>query len=223
MSTTNLTNQPTYISLRLTIPHSDVSILYDKIIHDVDEWCVYKHGGSNTGIAEHVHVAIVGGNCERIRKRLRDNIGGGNKVYSVKQFTNDVRGFVFYCSHEGSIPDFKGDKWPVYIQEIQEGGGYQKRKMTDHFVVKDKKEVVRSWTLTYTNLVLQAVAHHKRYRLDTDSLKKVVLHMWKNTNWAPSRDVRKNGIGRTYQMEFEMRIGKRDEMPEDCLNAKDEF
>lgn len=224
MSTTNQSNQPTYtnyISLRLTIKHDDVSVLFEKVLHDVDEWCMYKHGGGTSGIAEHVHVAICGGNCERIRKRLRDNIGGGNKVYSVKQYGNDLRSFVFYCSHEGSVPDFKGDQWPALIQEVKDNGGYKKRKIDEHFVT-DRK-LVRDWILSYSNIVPQAVLYQKKNLPGEDSLKRVVKHMIAHTKWRPSLQMYKSGIPSVYQMDFEFRIGVRTEPDMDWWEPKQFF
>lgn len=203
-----MTDGQSYIGIRVTISHDRLDDIKSMLLHDVDEWCIYKHGGNGTTRAEHLHIAAVGGNPERYRKRLRDNIGGGTKVYTVKQFNNDVRSFVFYCAHESTEPIYQGSLWEERIKSVAVEGCYKKR-VDDHFEPSEKRVLDRDWTLTYTNLVPQAVLYRRKYMKGEESLKRVVESMIRHTKWRPSRDMYKNGVPPVYQRDFEFRIGVR--------------
>lgn len=213
------TDQGDYLSLRVTLPHGDVERIKSKVLFDIDEWCIYFHGGPGTDIAEHMHICVLGSTSDRIRKRLKDNIGGGNKVYSVKQFDNGLRGFVFYCSHEGSTPLFKGDRWQDIIDSVKTEGSYKKRRIDDYMIRKAFKPE-RDWILTYSNLVSQAVSWRNKNLKGEDSLKSVVKHMIAHTKWRPSKQMYKEGVPSVYQMDFEFRIGVRSEPDMDWWEPK---
>lgn len=215
MSSTNQpTNQPTvtYLSVRVTVPHSRQNELVQKLLHDVSEWCIYKHGGIN-GITEHFHICIVGSNPERYRKRLRDSIGGGTKSYTVKQFTGQLHGYVFYCAHEGTTPIFQGPQWPELIEAVKRDGCY-KKNLVQQPIINDRRD--RDWQLSHSNLVRQCTYYQKRNLPKEHDLKNVLRHMIKHTKWAPSRElikaIRADGsLAGIYQRDFEFRIGIRDD------------
>lgn len=218
------TNQPTYmtnyLSVRLTIEHSRIDEIKNKLLHDVSEWCIYMHGGGTSTITEHFHICIVGTAGERYRKRLRDTFGGGNKVYTVKQFDGELRGFVFYCAHEGTTPIYQGSQWSDIIESVNQEGCYKKRKIDHHFQPKEKRVLDRDWQLTYSNIVAQAVLYQRKYMKGEKSLKRVIKHMIEHTKWRPSRDMYKNGMPPVYQHDFEFRIGDRTEFDMDWWTPK---
>lgn len=197
-----------YLSVRVTTSHDNWKTLVERVFHDVD-YCCYKHGGPGR-CREHFHICVPGGNSDRIRKRLKDHLGGGNKVYSVKQFTNPLRSFVFYCEHEGSKPVFEGSTvdWPSIIEAVRVDGVYKKRSEIG-FNVSDKefKPRERDWQLTYSNLVPQAVAFRNKNMPGETSLKAVVKEMIRTTKWTPSPSMLKGGVPKFYYSQFRMRLG----------------
>jgi hypothetical protein len=206
------TNQPTntsYLSVRVTRPHDEWENI-KTVFSDTDYLC-YKHGIDN-GKQQHFHICVPGGSSETIRNRLRRGIGGGNKVYSVKQFTNGIRSFVFYCGHEGSEPIYSQTssiKWEEIIKEVRTDGYYKKKTLEDHRFNPMGKPKERDWQLTYSNIVAQAVIWRNKNLPGEESLKRVVKHLIEHTKFRPSRDVYKNGVPPVYQQDFEFRIGKR--------------
>lgn len=196
-------------------------MLLEKVFYDCD-WCMYKHGGSN-GKQEHFHVCVPGGNAERTRKRLKSAVGGGQKFYSVKSFYNAYSCFVFYCEHEGSAAEFKSQeevKWGEIIETVKRDGVYKKRSIESHMVPRDVKNKERDWTLTYSNLVCQAVAWQRKHLKDCDSLKAVVKHMIAHSRWIPSKELVSKGVPEFYQRLYEFRIGLRSEPDMDWWTPK---
>lgn len=225
------TNQPTdlesdqqYLSVRVTIAHNRLHELLEGVLHDT-EYLIYKHGSASTAVAEHFHICIPGSGAEKFRKRLKDRVGGGNKVYSLKQFTNHYRSFVFYCEHEGSVPVFStkeaGIDWQRIIDSVKTEGVYKKRKLDEYLEPsKDVRIKDRAWQLTYSNLVLQAVHWRNRNLKGCTSLKQVVKHMMEHSKWRPSKDMYKSGVPDVYQNDFEYLIGERTEQDMDWWQPK---
>lgn len=207
------TDQPLeeYISCRVTLAHSEFEHLAKNVFHDCDYLC-YPHGGSN-GRTEHVHVLVTEPNPGKFRKRLKDHVGGGSKVYAVKQYNNGYRGFVFYCEHEGSHPISNDlSKWIELIAEVKSIGTYKKhvkKNLEDHGIGPIGRPRDRDWQLTFSNLVPQAVIWRNKNLPGESSLKTVVQHMMKHTKWRPSKDMYKCGVKEWYQKDFEFRIGER--------------
>lgn len=219
------TNQPTntsYLSVRVTRPHSEWDDIVKNVFHDLDYIC-YKHGIDN-GKQQHFHICVPGGSSEAIRNRLRRSIGGGNKVYSVKQYTNGIRSFVFYCGHEGSEPIYSESStidWKEIIKEVQQEGYYcKKRSLEDHKFEPKGKPKERDWQLTYSNMVAQAVIWRNKNLPGETSLKRVIKHLIEHTKFRPSRDVYKNGVPPVYQQDFEFRIGLRSQFDMDWWEPK---
>ena len=67
----------------------------------------------------------------------------------------------------------------------------------------------RDWQLTYSNLVFQAVKHHRAKGMKTDeTLKSVVKDMIATTQWRPCNQMYKCGIVEAYELDFRFRIGQ---------------
>lgn len=121
-----------YTSVRITIPHSLLDKMLEKVFYDVVWYICYPHSGKN-GDNEHFHVfcpATDSAGRDRIRKRVKDNFGSGNKFISLKHCENGISQAIQYGSKEGTQPITRGDvqSWidnaPAWIP----GGVTKKRK-----------------------------------------------------------------------------------------------
>lgn len=202
-----------YLSVRLSVPHTQINDVKQWLLHDVDEWCIYKHGGGDSDVREHLHICIPGLG-DKYRKRCRDRLGGGNKNFSVKQFHNGYSGFVFYCAHEASEPIYEGEIWKDIIVNQMKSGVFKKRGLVQSAIVDDRRD--KDWQLMHCNFVRQAVYYAKRNMPNERSLKLVVKDMLKRTKWAISASLRKSflsdgSIAEYYQSDFEFRLGLKED------------
>lgn len=204
-----------YVSLRVKLDHKYLNGL-QQLFKDVQLLCIVEHGRGTSN--EHFHVCLPGDSsknaCERYRKRVKDRFGiGGNGGLAAKGFSNGLRSFMFYCLHEGTKARYEDPFWERIEKDIGENGCYKKQRRIDVLLNSDgsydKKD--RSWLLTYSNIVVQAVKHRRLAKLDTDSLKVVVKDMIKTTKWRPSREMYKNGVCEAYELDFQFSIGARSE------------
>lgn len=69
-----------------------------------------------------------------------------------------------------------------------------------------------TWQLTYSNIVLQAVLHSKRTKLEFENLKCAVEDMIDKTNWRPSPKMLCNGVPSFYEHDYAYRMGYTDEV-----------
>lgn len=210
------TNQPTglaatkeYLSIRVTVGHRNDEVIRNRIVDDCDDFIMYKHGsGSN----EHYHICIpgVGGSGgEKYRNRIKRhlNLSGPGK-YSLKSFDNGLSSFVFYASHEGTQPIYENEAWKEIIEAA---GSYEKRmkRKIDHMMdAPEESRKKRNWTLTYSNLVLQAVNHSRQRKQTFSSLKMCVRDMIKTSNWRPSCDMIRRGVPMFYEEQFKFETGE---------------
>jgi len=220
------TNQPTgmnfpvhYLSVRLTLAHA----VKDSVVEHFDyydEYCIYMHKGGTDN--EHYHICISGlggGDTERVRNRIKRAFAGVK--HSIKQFTNGVRSFMFYCGHEGLEPVSKGSYWEEVKGTIDQY--YEKPVQTGQMMLplekKLKKDMDADWQLTYANLVPKAINHARVHGL-TGSLKEVVQNLLETTKWRPSYHMVKNGVPDFYYKDYEFRSGKRQKFDMDWMTPK---
>lgn len=225
MSHDQPTNQPTvmnfhenYLSVRLTLAHA----VKDSVVEFCDyygDYCIYMHKGGTSN--EHYHVCLAGlsgGDTERVRNRVKRQFAGVK--HSIKQFTNGVRSFMFYCGHEGLEPISKGVYWQEVKGSIDE---YYVKKQTGQTMLplekSKKKDLDSDWQLTYANLVPKAVNHARTHGL-TGGLKEVVQNLLETTKWRPSYHMVKNGVPDFYHKDFEFRSGKRQKFDMDWMTPK---
>lgn len=205
-----------YLSIRLTQPHSKLDEVLTKVCAGVSDYCIYKHLANTSN--EHFHICIPGGSDGAYRKRLGRLYGtGGNKLYSVKQFDNGCRSFMFYCGHESVTPIYpEGSFW----SQIEVDTYYVKQTGQKMLPMEKKsKDTDSDWQLTYANFVPKCV-NHARVNGLTGGLKEVLQHMLEHSRWRPSFHMVKNGVPDHYYKDYEFRSGKRKRMDMDWMTPK---
>lgn len=200
----------TYLSIRITVRHNKIQDVIDKVFYDT-EYCIYKHNCNGRG-KEHIHVGVPGGNDGCYRKRITRFIGSGNDKYSIKQQYNELSGFMFYCGHEDTEPiHSENSPW----KGITVDKYYEKQGRLKYVEPRGDKD----FQLTYNNLVVKAVDHARKHKLD-GTLKAVVQHMCETTKWKPSFHMVKNGVVDYYYKDFEYRMGKRQKFDMDWFTPR---
>lgn len=206
MSPDQQTNQPTstnYLSVRVTLPHKDVEQV--KTLFGDFNYCIYMHKSGTTN--EHYHVCVPGGKPEAIRQRLKRTWPdrGGNKFCSVKQYTNGLSGFVFYCHHEGADPVFKEDSWKNIIDDVKTNGVYKKHVQVSSGTVQKVRERLSNPQLTMSNLLKQATKWAKEHDTGARDLGTVLKRMV-NHGWDPDYGLLSKGVPTEYYEIFAARM-----------------
>jgi hypothetical protein len=207
MSPDQQTNQPTstnYISVRITVPHSDVEQVV-KLCSDYN-YCIYMHKAGTDN--EHFHVCFPDGKPEAIRQRLKRTWPdrGGNKFCSVKSYANGLRSFVFYCHHEGANPVFKDQVWQGYVDEVIKDGAYKKHDKTQSTGVDRKvRERLSNPQLTMSNLLRQSLKWARENDTGARDLGSVLKRMV-NHGWDPDYGLLSKGVPSEYYDIFAARM-----------------
>lgn len=173
---------------------------------------------------EHWHVLSIGhGDYDRLRKFVQRKLNMQGMKWWSKKNSGTFEGalaYTFKCpdnSVEGSRivkssdwPSFEYKKWvfsaqtTLKMQEMKEG---------------DVKKL-RSWQLTYSNIVDQALYFHRTNGLDNIlSLKDTVQQMMEQTKWRPSPQMLREGVPEFYKQDFEFRKGKRPDLDMSWFNS----
>lgn len=214
---------PTYISARITLPHSQWEYLRDKTLYDID-YVVYPHHGKHND-NPHFHIfspADHSRDVERYRRRVKaafaDRIGNG--FFSIKFMSNGIIRGLQYGSREGTTPYVKGEELLQLMPTVPPWEDTKKPpgQTLLPYGLETRKE--RDWQLGYPNLVCQAVRHARLHGLGTSSLKEVVRHMLENTKWRPNKHMLSGGVPDFYQADFEFRTGKRSRQDMDWYTPK---
>jgi len=217
------TDLPTsYFSARLMMPHTNLTKVLSKLVHDLPDHCIYLHGHGTTN--EHFHVYLSGSGKaheDMLRKRIRDNFGlrAGNAGYSMPSFENGAKGFVFYCGHEGTEAIYSDARWADVISATTE---YFVKNTGQSMLPLGKstaKDPSTDWQLTYSNIVPKAINHARAYGLSLN-FRDTVQHMLENTRWRPCYYMVQRGIPDHYHDDFSFRSGKRARMTMDWFTPK---
>lgn len=215
-----MTNQPTnhqlwfesdYLSVRLTMEHEQLDEI--KNLFDDYNWCVYMHSPKDG--KEHFHLCIPEGKPEAIRQRIKrawSNLGHlGNKFFSVKQYRNGLRGFVFYCHHEGADPVFKfSEVWEPIVNDVVAKGAYKKHDSSGKSgTVQKVRERLSNPQLTTANLLRQAVKYASENNTGDLDLGSVLKRMVLDGGWDPSRELMLKKVPSYMYDIFAFRIGKK--------------
>lgn len=201
---------PDYQSVRVTCAHIDVRRMLEKIFSGLEYIC-YLHKGSKTK-KEHCHVLVPTTDVtipDKIRKRLTRDGYKGNETFSIKGFHNGLQAGIQYASKEGTKPIVNGD----FDDIIASAPAWKQSTIDSHYNYHDDKQrlKVRSWQLTYTNIVLQAV-HYARINRLTGTFKDVVQDMIHKTKWRPCHQMLKQGLPDFYHNDFEYQMGRKDKI-----------
>lgn len=210
----SVTNQPTtnipptsYLSIRITLSHSQIDKLQEAILVDLS-FIAYPHLGKDKS-NPHWHLLIPTTDSKTLAEKIRQRVKrtfptqSGNKFFSIKQMANGLLQGIQYCSHEGTQPVHTDDML-VFIQQAPR---WVQTHIEEHVQVSDKAK--SEWQLTYSNLVPQALMYARKNHLHT-SLKETVHHMIDHTNWSPSIQLVRNGVPEYYERRFEQKLGRRD-------------
>lgn len=205
------TNQPTnleppteYYSLRVTT--SDMDLVVNHVLFDIDSYIMYPHTGKNDlDPNPHYHILILGKvPVERLRKRVRDHIGAGNKFFSGKSNSNGLLSGISYCTHEDTKPIFKGpEPWELWIQEAPK---WEPRPLVQTKIGETRKPVHPDHfrEITFRNMLKVCLRHRQDRHLKTKSLA-VVLESLHHDGWFLNVQVIRQGIPSTFYDEFEAR------------------
>lgn len=221
------TNQPTniapdqYLSVRLTIPHSEWHLVENGILGDVPVFIAYPHAG-NTNENPHYHILIPNyDKCELLRQRIKRGLsqfGTGNGLYSIKSNTNGLLSGIQYCGHENTVPILKGENVEQWVKDAPEWVDVDP-KMRQMKIGEKRKAVHEDHfrEITYRNMLKVCLRHRQDRRLTTKSLGKV-LESLHTENWFLNVQVLRSGIPSTFYDEFEARCNGETVMREGRFN-----
>jgi len=194
-----------YASVRITVAHVDVRVMLTQVFEGIEYIC-YKHKGQKTK-KEHVHVIVTDLTKDNtIRKRLAKNGYKGNQTFSFKVFHNGLLAGIRYCAKEGTAPFVVGD----FERAIAAAPKWEHKqtRLESYAERKSATKNDRDWSLTYSNLVPQAVLHAQSNNLTEHSLKHVVRDMMEKTKWKPCHQMYKCGVSPVYEEDFKVRVGR---------------
>jgi len=196
-----------YLSIRVTVKHTDVTKLLRDVFDSTDYIC-YKHTGIRTK-KEHVHILVP--NLEivqKLRTRLLRAGYKGNESFSIKTFKNGLSCGIQYASKEATEPIYVGE----FEDIIRDAPKWVQKSVHSYYSTDDKPDAkLRDWNLNYGNLVAQAVRYAKCNKLGEAGLETVVKHMIQNTKWRPIKQMYQNGVPSHYILDFQFRMGQRKE------------
>lgn len=205
--TTDAPVPASYLSVRVTVSHIDVSKLLLDVFNDIEYIC-YKHKGLKTK-KEHVHILIPEHSKKDVlRKRLTRAGFVGNECVCYKVFHNGLLCGIQYASKEGTVPIVSGP-FDDFISRAPSWNHREQSSMHSHFAPYEAPDKgLRDWQLTYSNLVSQAVNYAKRNKLGEMGLKCVVKHMLTHTKWRPNKHMIVGGVPDFYVKDFMFRMGQ---------------
>lgn len=151
------THQPTndqpdvptfYVSLRITINHSEWENIKASVLHDCD-YVAFPHRGHESN-NPHFHIFVPAGDkkvSEKLRKRVKDKLSiSGNERFSCQYRGNGILHAITYGSKEGTTAYVSSSAMqnlvqmaPEWIQRDKGIGGYMKAQSMgrepnpDHF------------------------------------------------------------------------------------------
>ena len=193
-----------YMSMRITTPHADLFKIVESVVHDVSQYIIYPHLGSNK--KEHFHICIPIRDdddavklCERYRKRAKSINGGGPGKIMCKTHSNGCECFVGYVKHEAGEVTLKGfsrewfdsiEKREVNIGTYLSQGEKKKSRNEDHF-----------YQITYQNMERVTLRYRQQNGIKSTDLEDTLEHMHKN-GWRLQVTVLRQGIPAQFYDEF---------------------
>jgi len=194
-----------YLTIRVTINEPKVENLLRDVFHkDSIDYCCYSHVGRKTG-KPHVHILVLDtSKIDTIRTRLNRCGFKGNEMLMMKRMSNGILKGIQYCSKELSSPRHTA----VFVDLIKQAPAWisEPSKLEEHYK-EIKKQKVRDWQLSYSNLVPQAIEHARENNLVGQGLKYVVGDMLLKTKWKPSFQLATRGVPPFYINDFDLRVG----------------
>ena len=207
-----------YLSVRLTIPATEWSLVESKLLYDVPIYIGYPHVG---GLGENAHFHILIPSYDKIellRQRIKrgfKQFGEGNALYAIKSNTNGLLHGIQYCGHENTVPYVKGEFCDQWVNDAPKW----EQKMTQTKIGEKRKAVHEDHyrEITYRNMLKVCFRHRSDRRLTTGSLAKVLESLHKE-NWFLNVQVLRAGIPSTYYDQFEAMCREETVMTEGRFN-----
>lgn len=209
-----------YTSIRITIPHRDLVIMLEKVFYDVSWYICYPHTGKN-GDNEHFHVfcpATDNAGRDRLRKRVKDHFGSGNKFVSLKHCENGITQAIQYGSKEGTSPITRGDvqSWIDNAPPWIPGGTATKKRKRNRTQYDSDGEYEAPIIVNKYNIDDLAVRFYKRKKLDypcKTAWRRTIIDMIASKKFSFKFSEKLDGI---YEFNFLCAIGL--ELPESLAN-----
>lgn len=198
-----------FVSIRITT--SDREKIY-KIFDKCPNICYGWEVGDETQ-KPHVHIAFVPGPSYKentLRKIVADAFGKGNENYSFKkEGKNTLYKAMSYILKgddirvEGILKEHT-HKIPQWVEPRE------KKKKEDDEDDFSKPSKSKNYLLGFNNLVKQALRYRARFLAQDNKsvdLEYVIAHMYAKSDWRLATTVLKQGIPKSYFLEFKAMIG----------------
>jgi len=193
-----------YLSLRVTRPHSD----WDQIVttlHDC-EWLAWPHSGKGND-NPHYHIIIPSSDpkaVERHRKRIKTLFkDGGNGLVSCKLLTNGVHSAITYCAKEGTKALHSHahhaawiESAPVWVDSSKNIGASLLKRPIRELNPEHFRQI------SYRNLEKSTLLYRQRHGIKSKRLEDVLAAMHKD-NYRLDVSVLRNGIPSIFYDQFE--------------------
>lgn len=211
------TSPPTYFSYRVTIGHEFVDQVCDICKKYSDNWCFVMHNPDEDDHNPHYHFVF----CDwrrpgvdhakqvaNMQKAFKDKFHGkGNAFHAGKWRDNDPYvNALQYFSHDPVGYRHFPASWADHIKAAP--AWVPKNGSSSGPTNRGPRERLGDPTLTFTNVVKQALRYRELHCMDTCSLPNVVSRMVNQGCWIPSRDLLTNGIPRDLHDLFRCRVRK---------------
>lgn len=211
------TNLPTYFSYRLTVGHEFTDDVTSILRKYSDDWCMVLHNPDSDDHNPHFHIIIDDWRRPGIdwnkkvaclQKAFKDRFKGkGNGFHAGKWMDNDRMCALQYFSHDPVRYLHFPDHWaqrikdaPVWVPNNGRSSGSSR---------SGPRERLGDPTLSFSNVVKQALKYRETHCMDTSSLTCVLSRMVNQGQWIPSRDILTNGVPRELHELFVCRVNKR--------------
>lgn len=211
---TNQPDQPTasplihYYAMRVTVPHADRDALMTILDTYSKNYLIGTHGAhpeeGDLAPAEHFHCVfpdIDKKTVEAMRKTLKKWSGrGGNGFYSGKFMDNTVYKAIQYIRHDDSAKFFFRGDWEKIIDDSPEWDPEPSAKRQK---IRERSERPSFPTLTYSNVIKQALKFRERHALTTVKLGEVCEKMQSMEDWQPDIRIMRTGLDPMHFQIFE--------------------
>lgn len=167
-----------YLSVRITILHSQWQSLFDSCFFDAAWYISYPHMGKN-GNNPHFHVLLPAHttkDSDRIRKQIKTAGYTGNKQFGIKFMQNGLQCGIQYCSRQGTAPTQSRSQCQKWISGSPT---WLNCNLKENFNKRAREDLDNGIKLIIVNHLRLAW----KYRLQHDNLKNedrlphVVMHM----------------------------------------------
>lgn len=200
------TEVPThYLSLRVTVPHTQWDTIKDKVLKGVPEYVAYPHDGkAHDNPHFHIVIPTTDASCpDRYRKRVKDAFKdrrGDNGLVSCKFQSNGILNALTYMAKESTRPYIAGDvqSWidnaPAWVQNPNIGA-YLRHRAPRELNPDHYRE------LTFRNLEKATLRYRQSHGIKSDQLEDTLTAMHAD-NYRMNVAMVRSGIPAAFYDEF---------------------